>query len=372
MAVNVRGPFLCSRAAAPLMRRRTASGKIINISSATVFLGRPHYLHYVTSKAAVIGMTRALATELGPHGITVNALAPGSTETEVPRETVTPEQARGIVAGQAIGRRQVPERPGRRRLVPRLTGQRLHDRADHERRRRGGVPLMARRAALLLLLGLRPGPGGPGRPRGPAGRRPHLPAERAGGDVLPDAALARVRRRRDVAVVLRACRCSTTSRRSWPSRSSRRGSSGTGRSTSPPAPRSPQPGRPGRRAPIGVPEYQMTASVWIRGILADRHGLPVDSVRYRTGGLHDAGRKEKLAAGPAGPVRRPPDRDGRDPRRAARRRPRSTRCTPRGRPRSYDPSTPVPAGSAGCSPTRAGSSRTTSGPPASSRSCTPW
>jgi 4,5-dihydroxyphthalate decarboxylase len=47
-------------------------------------------------------------------------------------------------------------------------------------------------------------------------------------------------------------------------------------------------------ATIGVPEYQMTASVWIRGILADRHGLPVDSVRYRTGGLHDAGRTEKL------------------------------------------------------------------------------
>lgn len=108
MAVNVRGPFLCSRAAAPLMRR-TGGGKIVNISSATVFMGRPNYLHYVTSKAAVIGMTRALATELGPDNITVNALAPGSTETEVPRETVTPEQAERIVASQALGRRQVPE-----------------------------------------------------------------------------------------------------------------------------------------------------------------------------------------------------------------------------------------------------------------------
>lgn len=47
-------------------------------------------------------------------------------------------------------------------------------------------------------------------------------------------------------------------------------------------------------ATVGVPEYQMTASVWIRGTLADQHGLPVDAVRYRTGGLHDAGRVEKL------------------------------------------------------------------------------
>jgi 4,5-dihydroxyphthalate decarboxylase len=46
---------------------------------------------------------------------------------------------------------------------------------------------------------------------------------------------------------------------------------------------------------VGVPEYQMTASVWIRGILADRHDVPTDSVRYRTGGLHDAGRAEKIA-----------------------------------------------------------------------------
>jgi 3-oxoacyl-[acyl-carrier protein] reductase len=108
MAVNVRGPFLCSRAAVPLMRR-AGGGKIVNISSATVFMGRPNYLHYVTSKAAIIGMTRALATELGTDNITVNALAPGSTETEVPRETVTPEQVERIVAGQALGRRQVPD-----------------------------------------------------------------------------------------------------------------------------------------------------------------------------------------------------------------------------------------------------------------------
>ena len=89
MAVNVRGAFLCAQQFAPVMRSG-GYGKIINISSATVFLGRPLYLHYVTSKAAIIGMTRALASELGPFGITVNAIAPGATETEIPRATVTP------------------------------------------------------------------------------------------------------------------------------------------------------------------------------------------------------------------------------------------------------------------------------------------
>jgi 3-oxoacyl-[acyl-carrier protein] reductase len=107
MSVNVRGAFLCSRAVVPGMRA-AGYGKIINISSATIFIGRPLYLHYVTSKAAVIGLTRALATELGPAGITVNAITPGATETEVPRRTVTPEQVEKIIASQAIKRRERP------------------------------------------------------------------------------------------------------------------------------------------------------------------------------------------------------------------------------------------------------------------------
>lgn len=106
MAVNVRGAFLCCRAAVPAMRA-LGRGKIVNVASAAVFQGRPNYLHYVSSKAALIGFTAALASEVGDDGITVNAVAPGSTETEVPRETVTPDQVRQIVARQAIHRRQV-------------------------------------------------------------------------------------------------------------------------------------------------------------------------------------------------------------------------------------------------------------------------
>jgi NAD(P)-dependent dehydrogenase (short-subunit alcohol dehydrogenase family) len=78
MAVNLRGIFLCCRAVAPYMKQQR-QGKIINISSGTVFYGATLMAHYVTSKAGVIGLTRALARELGEYNINVNAIAPGLT-----------------------------------------------------------------------------------------------------------------------------------------------------------------------------------------------------------------------------------------------------------------------------------------------------
>jgi NAD(P)-dependent dehydrogenase (short-subunit alcohol dehydrogenase family) len=80
-AVNVRGTFECVKAALPVMRRQ-GYGKIINISSGTVFKGVTHMLHYVATKGAVIAMTRSMANELGKDGIRVNAIAPGLTSTE--------------------------------------------------------------------------------------------------------------------------------------------------------------------------------------------------------------------------------------------------------------------------------------------------
>lgn len=108
MAVNLRGVFLCSKAVIPHMKSRK-QGKIINISSATVFMGKPLYIHYVTSKAGVIGFTRALARELGEYNIHVNCITPGFTKTEVPRGTTTPEQLTAIMAHQCIKRIGVPE-----------------------------------------------------------------------------------------------------------------------------------------------------------------------------------------------------------------------------------------------------------------------
>ncbi len=108
LKVNVTGAFLCARAVVPAMRQ-AKWGRIINMASGAVTLGRPNYLHYITSKAALDGMTRALARELGPDGITVNAILPGATFTEIPRATVTPEQKQRIVAMQCIPRAQTPE-----------------------------------------------------------------------------------------------------------------------------------------------------------------------------------------------------------------------------------------------------------------------
>lgn len=107
MAVNVKGAFLCARALVPGMTRR-GYGKIINMSSSTVWIGRAGYLHYVTSKAALLGLTRALATELGPAGVRVNAVTPGATRTEVERSTMSPERWAAVAEQAPLKRAATP------------------------------------------------------------------------------------------------------------------------------------------------------------------------------------------------------------------------------------------------------------------------
>ncbi|MFF2246652.1 SDR family NAD(P)-dependent oxidoreductase [Arthrobacter sp. NPDC058130] len=106
--VNLTGSFLCVKAVSTPMREQGA-GAIVNLSSATVLSGRPDYLHYVTSKAGVVGMTRSLARELGPDGITVNAIMPVSVDTGIAHDSARPEGVERIVGGQSIKRRLISD-----------------------------------------------------------------------------------------------------------------------------------------------------------------------------------------------------------------------------------------------------------------------
>jgi NAD(P)-dependent dehydrogenase (short-subunit alcohol dehydrogenase family) len=108
MRVNVTGPFLCARAVSAPMRA-AQFGRIINISSNTVALGRPNFTHYVTSKSALIGMTRALARELGPHGVTVNAVMPTLTRTDSEVTSVPEEAYQALIDRQCIKRTGTPQ-----------------------------------------------------------------------------------------------------------------------------------------------------------------------------------------------------------------------------------------------------------------------
>ena len=81
MAVNVRGAWLCAKAVVPHMQKQK-KGKIVNISSNVALTGNPNYIHYVTSKGAIIAMTRAMARELGDWNICVNTVSPGFVVTE--------------------------------------------------------------------------------------------------------------------------------------------------------------------------------------------------------------------------------------------------------------------------------------------------
>lgn len=76
LAVNAKGPWLCAKATVPLLRA-AGGGSIVNLASEVALSGSAGLVHYVTSKAAVIGLTRVLARELGPDLIRVNTLAPG-------------------------------------------------------------------------------------------------------------------------------------------------------------------------------------------------------------------------------------------------------------------------------------------------------
>jgi len=108
MAVNLRGIFLCCRAVVPAMKQQRY-GKIVNISSGTVFYGAANAAHYVTSKAGVIGLTRGLARELGEYNITVNAIAPGLTISMDEVDPARDAQNQQRLQARSIKRTEVPQ-----------------------------------------------------------------------------------------------------------------------------------------------------------------------------------------------------------------------------------------------------------------------
>jgi NAD(P)-dependent dehydrogenase (short-subunit alcohol dehydrogenase family) len=110
MDVNTLGTFLVTKAALPLLKK-SAAARVVNLCSGVAFKGNALYLHYVASKGAILSMTRAMARELGPHNILVNAIAPGFTLSEnVENNADLMGMVRGpSIAGRALARDMYPE-----------------------------------------------------------------------------------------------------------------------------------------------------------------------------------------------------------------------------------------------------------------------
>ncbi len=104
--VNVRGTWLVTKYLWPQLS--AAQGAVVNIASDVAMYGSPRLVHYVSSKAAVIGMTRSMARDAGPHGVRVNAVAPGLTRVEA-TETAPDERYRTYADGRALTREQTPD-----------------------------------------------------------------------------------------------------------------------------------------------------------------------------------------------------------------------------------------------------------------------
>jgi 3-oxoacyl-[acyl-carrier protein] reductase len=98
---NVRTAFLCSRAVSAHMRGQ-GRGRIVHVSSNVSVFGMANFMHYASAKAALVGMTRSMARELGPFGIAVNAVAPGLVRTRRGGEELAPEYFDTVVAGQCL------------------------------------------------------------------------------------------------------------------------------------------------------------------------------------------------------------------------------------------------------------------------------
>jgi len=106
--INLGGNFLCARAFVPAMRKQR-SGRIISVASSIAHTGAKEFADYAASKAAIIGFVKALARELGPDGITVNAICPGSANTDMPRRHRSEEEVMARLRAAPLGHVLEPE-----------------------------------------------------------------------------------------------------------------------------------------------------------------------------------------------------------------------------------------------------------------------
>ena len=109
LGVNLKGTFLCTQAAAQQMVQRGQGGAVINLASGAAFRSSPRGVHYVASKAGIVGVTRATALELAPYRVRVNAIAPGTTDTAQPRYGMSEEELQAAGRQVPLGRMGTPE-----------------------------------------------------------------------------------------------------------------------------------------------------------------------------------------------------------------------------------------------------------------------
>lgn len=132
IGINLKGSFLCAQAAAKRMVAAGTPGCIVSVSSRSAFTPSPRGVHYVASKAGLIGITRAMALELAPHNIRVNAVAPGLTDTAQPRYGMTEQQIAAAVDESPISGITKPEDIAQTIVflttdgASRITGQTMH------------------------------------------------------------------------------------------------------------------------------------------------------------------------------------------------------------------------------------------------------
>ena len=109
LTVNLKGTFLCTQAAAQQMVQRGQGGAVINLASGAAFRSSPRGVHYVSSKAGIVGLTRAAALELAPYRVRVNAIAPGITDTAQPRYGMSEAELQAAGRQVPLGRMGTPE-----------------------------------------------------------------------------------------------------------------------------------------------------------------------------------------------------------------------------------------------------------------------